>query len=116
MKKDDYTIWVYLQTFFWVILVIPLSALIYVVSRPIWYIERFCGIDYGEKPWERKRLGKKAKVKVLDDECPNCGHHLKRAWWSSSKDSWENLAGREGWMTYCEHCKEINDFKLVSMN
>ena len=68
--------------------------------------------DNDPLPWEHR--GKKGEL--LDAKCPECGHPLRRVWWSSCAESWWNMAGCAGWLTYCENCKKEIDFKSVKRN
>ena len=68
-------------------------------------------IDYSKYPWERKGLGKRRGVKVLDVRCPECGCLLKHTWWMTPDESCGKLNGRAFWITFCEECKKITNYE-----
>ncbi len=48
--------------------------------------------------------------------CPKCGHQMMNVCVSSPAEYWQNLCGREGYITICSHCGEQGEFKLLKMN
>lgn len=57
------------------------------------------------------------KISLLNSRrCRHCGGPLIKMYYSSSDDSWNNLAGREGELIVCEKCKEWDDFNCFVMN
>ncbi len=55
------------------------------------------------------------RVSLLDQQCP-CGGHVIRMYYRSSEDSWQNLAGRAGWLTICTKCRRQYGFLCTLMN
>jgi uncharacterized protein with PIN domain len=57
------------------------------------------------------------KISLLNSRrCRHCGGQLIKMYYSSSADSWKNLAGREGELIVCEKCHEWDDFDCFVMN
>ena len=51
--------------------------------------------------------------------CPECGRTPAQLTWvhfSSPAWTWQQLCGREGWLTLCDHCGLQIDFFLERMN
>ena len=51
--------------------------------------------------------------------CPHCGRSSNRLVWiyyTSPDWTWEDLCGREGWLSLCPKCKKQIEFKCSVMN
>ena len=101
-----------MESFFGMIVALPFSLYVFICEH-VFPIKE---IDYTKKPWEREGNDKKRGVKVLDIKCPECECLLKRTWWRSPDESWEDLMGTAGWMTFCDQCKKTIKYEQVKRN
>lgn len=52
----------------------------------------------------------------IAETCPTCGTSLVEVFVSTSAETWENLCGREGMLTFCPKCQQQIRFHLECMN
>ena len=52
----------------------------------------------------------------LQETCPECGTRLIESYVSSSPETWQNLCGRAGMLTFCPHCQKQIRFHVECMN
>lgn len=55
-------------------------------------------------------------VRVVEVKCPVCKHKQVRLWYSNSREAWENLWGRAGFLRICPTCGTQIRYKEVLMN
>ena len=75
---------------------------------------------YGQLGWKWKDVAycgtKTVRRRRLIETCPKCGTRLIEVNMCSDGDSWHNLCGMEGMLTFCPHCQEQIRFKVELMN
>lgn len=50
------------------------------------------------------------------EPCPFCGKPTKIIWFSSPRDTWDNLCGTAGYLTLCKDCHRQLDYDCWWMN
>lgn len=84
-----------------------------------------CPWDDVDKARHNQRLqqkhppGEADTYRATAKPCPKCGKGSAELSWfyfESPKWTWENLCGRAGWMTVCDHCRVQVDFFLEVMS
>lgn len=72
------------------------------------------------EPWsmvdECGRKFKNERFLITGQTCAKCGSPVVKSKFCSSPESWENLAGREGWLWFCPKCKEQLQERVTVMN
>lgn len=82
-------------------------------------ISSFCG---KEEYWPWKMIDacgrefRKARFSLISHPCFFCGTPIIKAKFSTSPESWENLAGCEGWIYFCPTCQEQFKQEITAMN
>ena len=67
-------------------------------------------------PWEDVEPCLKNEIETLSSRCPICGCAKKKIYFNSPSWTWQQLCGRSGVLTICEHCKIQYEFEQYSMN
>lgn len=71
-------------------------------------------------PWqiidECGRIFRNKRILITCQTCPKCGSPIVKSKYSTSIDTWINLAGREGWIWFCPECKEQIQERITVMN
>tara|TARA_B100000686_G_scaffold170919_1_gene178165 strand:+ start:322 stop:1008 length:687 start_codon:yes stop_codon:yes gene_type:complete len=71
-------------------------------------------------PWEDVEvcLRKQRQSKKIDTstKCPECGNPVTVILFTSPPWTWENLCGREGYLTICDECRAQLGFQQTVMN
>lgn len=71
-------------------------------------------------PWEFvDKCGREFKTErflLMSQFCYNCGAPVIKSKFRTSESSWENLAGREGWIFFCPKCQKQLQENITCMN
>ena len=71
-------------------------------------------------PWSMiDQCGKEFKDErflITVQTCPTCGSPIVKSKYCTSLESWQNLAGREGWVWFCPKCQKQLQERMTCMN
>lgn len=62
------------------------------------------------------KVFKDERFLITAQTCPTCGSPIVKSKYSTSPESWRNLAGMEGWVWFCPKCQKQLQDKITSMN